>query len=169
MTETDQEKIPHEVSSFIFPVTLFIIVAFFLYWTFDYSETARRLPILIGCGTLLLVVLDFISRLPGKAGSYIRFALGAGFQEREMDFTPEWKAELRQLAWLTACVSSVVLIGILPTVPVFIFFYMFVQGRQGLLHSLLVALILSLTVWLVFEYLLEYRLYRGMLFDDDGY
>ena len=169
MAETDQENLPREVSSIIPPVILFLILGVFLYWTFDYSETARRLPLLIGFGTLLLIALDFISRLSGKAGEYIRFALGAGFQEREMQFVPEWRSELKQLTWLIVCLSGVVLIGILPTVPLFIFFYMFVQGRQGFFPSLLVALFLVLVVWLVFENLLEYQLYRGILFDSDGY
>ncbi len=102
-------------------------------------------------------------------GDYIRFALGAGFQDREMQFSPYWLSELKQMAWLICCVFSVVLIGILPTVLLFIFFYTFIQGRQGFLPSLLVAISLTIVVWLVFENLLDYQLYRGMLFDSDGY
>jgi hypothetical protein len=169
MTETEEETLPRGLISVLPPVILLIIVGIFLYWTLDYTQTARRLPMLIGIGTLLLIMLDIISRLPGRLGIYIRFALGAGFQDREMQFSPNWTSELKQLVWLMGCVISVVLIGILPTVPVFIFFYMFIQGRQGVLPSLLVAVAIMVVVWLVFEYLLEYQLFKGMLFDSDGY
>ena len=66
-------------------------------------------------------------------------------------------------------VISIVLIGILPTVPIFIFSYMVIQGKQTFVASLVVSILTVLVIGLVFEIFLEYDLYTGMLFNQDGF
>ena len=169
MTERESDKIPAVVNSIYPPILLLIVVGVLIHWTYDYGETARRLPLLVSTGTFALIILDFLSRLRGKAGALIRFALGAGFQNREMQHDPQWQSEVIQVIWVACCVSSMVLIGILPTIPLFIFLYMVIQGKQNIKFSLMVAIFVVVLVGLVFEIFLEYDLYRGMLLDQDSF
>lgn len=163
------DKTPTGVSSVYPPVLLLIAVALLIYWAYGYGETARQLPVLVGTGTLILIVLDIISRLRGKVGVVIRSSLGAGFQDREMDFNPRLQSEIIQLAWIVACVVSILFVGILPTVPMFIFLYLVIQGKRSFIFSVIVSLHVLLLVGLVFEVLLDYELYRGHQFGQDGF
>jgi hypothetical protein len=168
MAQAENDKIPSGIKSVYPPILLVILVGLLIYWANDYGETARRLPLLIGAGTLVFIVLDFISRFRGKFGALIRLSLGAGFQDPEMKHSPKWQSEIMQLVWVAFSVTGIVLIGILPTVPIFVFLYMLIQGRQNFLPSLMVSVLTVFVVTLVFEVLLEYDLYRGLLFNQDG-
>lgn len=165
----ENDEVSRGVGSVRSPLMLLIAAGWFVYWAFDYGETARQLPVLIGAGTSLLIVLDVLSRLPGRLGTLTRSALGAGFQDRELKHVPSWRAELMQLAWITVCVIGIIAIGILPAVTLYVLFYMLVQGRQGWLSSVIIAAVVLGMVALVFEVALDYELYRGILFDPDGF
>jgi cation transporter-like permease len=151
------------------PIPPLIAVMLLISVASGYGETARQLPLIVGTSTLVLILLDIVSRLPGKAGAIIRSALGAGFQDPELTEEPRWQSEAIQLVWVATCVLGILLIGILPTVPIFIFSYMFVQGGQRLIVSVIVALLVLLLIGLLFEVALDYELYRGMLFDESGF
>jgi len=167
--QAESEKIPAGVKSIYPPILLLIVVGILIYWTYDYGETARRLPLLISTGLFVLIVLDLLARIPGKVGRLIGLALGAGFQNREMKHNPHWRSEIVQALWVVFCVTGIALIGILPTIPIFIFLYMVIQGKQKIVFSLLIAGLVVFVVGLVFEIFLEYDLYRGMLLDPDGF
>jgi len=168
-THTEDGEIPEGINSIYPPILLLIVVGLIIYWSYDYGETARRLPLLISTGTLILIVLDLLSRFRGRLGEWIHLALGAGFQDREMQQYPRWQAEIMQFVWVACCVISMALIGILPTIPVFIFLYMVIQGKQKVSFSLMIAALILTVVGLVFEVFLEYDLYRGMLLNRDGF
>jgi len=169
MAKVQNDETLTAVRSVYPPVLLLLAVSTFIYWAYGYGEAARQLPVLVGTGTLALIFLDILSRLHGRVGIAIRSALGADFQDREMTRDPRWQSEIIQFVWLMACVASVALIGILPTVPIFIFLYMVIQGRLGFVFSVIVSLLALLLVGLLFEVLLDYELYRGMLFDRDRF
>lgn len=161
--------IPAAVRSIVPPVLLLILAGLLIYWTYDYGATARRLPLLIITSTFVLIILDILSRIRGKVGALIRLALGAGFQDREMQHYPDWRAEIMQFGWVAACVISMALLGILVTLPIFIFLYMVIQGKQKIVFSLMIATLVVVVVGSVFEILLEYDLHRGMLLNQVGF
>ena len=169
MVDPQDERIPSGIKSVYAPIPLLILIGLLIIFTYDYGETARRLPLLIGTVTLLLVILDFLSRFPGKVGSLIRLSLGAGFQDPELKHNPQWRLEIMQMFWVAFCVISIVLVGILATIPIFVFLYTVTQGKQTISHGLAVSIVTVLVVALVFTVLLEYDLYRGLLFDHDGF
>jgi hypothetical protein len=163
--QAENDGIRSGVTTLYPPVLLLIASALLIYRASGYGETARQLPVLVASGTLVLVVLDILSRLGGKVGGLIRSALGAGFHDREMTTEPRWQSELTQLAWVGGSVTSIMLIGILPTVPAFIFMYMLIQGRQDVLSSAIVSLLVLFLVGVLFEFILDYELYKGLIFD----
>ena len=169
MAEAENDRIPMGVNSIYPPILLLIVVGLLIYSAYDYGETARRLPLVVSTGTLVLIVLDFLSRFRSKVGAMIRIALSAGFQDPEMKHAPQWQSEIMQVIWVAFYVISIVLIGILPTVPIFIFSYMVIQGKQTFVASLVVSILTVLVIGLVFEIFLEYDLYTGMLFNQYGF
>ena len=109
-----------------------------------------------------------ILNVSADAPSWLEFDwLGAGFQDLEMKHDPEWRSEIRQVIWVACCVISMALIGILPTIPLFIFLYMIIQGEQKVVFSVLISALVVIAVGSVFEIFLEYDLYRGMLLNQD--
>ena len=169
MTDAEANSILRGASSIFPPVVLAVVAALVLYFAADYGATARRLPVLIGAITLALAFLDLVSRLPGTPGRVLRLSLGAGFREREMDFDPGWRAELAQLVWLAAVVGAVVAAGLLVAISLFVFFYCWLRGRWSLWLSALTAGMVVSLVALVCDFVLDYELYRGLLFADDAW
>jgi formate hydrogenlyase subunit 3/multisubunit Na+/H+ antiporter MnhD subunit len=169
MAENQDERIPTGTRSVLAPIPLLILIGLLIFFSYDYGETARRLPLIIATATLALLILDFLSRPPGKVGRIIRLSLGAGFQDPELKRDPQWRSEIVQVIWVAFCVISILLVGILPTIPIFIFLYMVTNGKQTVVSGLTVSAITLLLVAIVFELLLEYELYRGLLFDRDGF
>jgi len=169
MAKAENEKTPAGTKSLYVPVPLLVLVSLLIFFTYDYGQTASQLPLLVSTVTLVLIILDFLSRLRGKIGTFIRMSLGAGFHDLEMKHDPEWRSEIVQVIWVAFCVISIVLIGILPTIPIFVFLYMVTQGKQTIVSSMMVSIFSVVVVALVFEVLLEYDLYRGLLFDQDSY
>jgi uncharacterized membrane protein (DUF373 family) len=169
MTPTDDSnKIPAIIQSVYPPLLLMGLAGLLIYWSYDYGETARRLPLLVSSGIFVLIFLDLLSRFPNKIGALIQWTLGAGFQDREMKHDPNWRDEIVQITWVAICLAGMALFGILATIPMFIFMYMRIQGKQKPWFSLLIAAIVVAMVGLIFEFFLEYDLYRGMLLNDDG-
>jgi hypothetical protein len=168
-SQHEQPRVPPAVRSIYPPLVLMTISGILTIWSFQYGETARMLPSAVAGVTFILSVLDLVSRFGGRFAKFVRFSLGAGFDEPEMTHNPRWPAEVKQILWMTAVVAAMALIGILPAIPLFVFFYMFISGRQSLISSLLTAIVLLAIVWVVFEILLGYELYRGLLLDPLGF
>lgn len=166
MTDRDTNSISRGTDSIFPPIVLAVLAGIIVYLSSGYGATARQLPMLIGTMTLALALLDLVSRLPGAPGRFLRLALGAGFRERELDFEPQWRAELAHMAWLAVVVLAVIAFGLLITIPGFVFAYSRLKGGWPLWLSALTAGAVVTVVALVFEVALDYELYRGMLFAD---
>lgn len=168
VSQTDRGSVPASVKSIYPPLLLALVTGLLLYFASEYGETARKLPILVASASLVLIVLDLVSRFRGNVGALVRSSLGADFDDPEMQHDPDWRSEVVHFLWVSACVASIVLVGILVTVPIFIFLYATIQGKQGVTNSLIVAALGVVVIALVFEVFLEYDLYRGMLLNQVG-
>ncbi len=164
MTETDTENRERRTGSIVPPIALAVLAAVAVYVSADYGVTARRLPVLIGTLVFALALLDLVSRLPGPPGHVLRLTLGAGFDEPELDIKARPRAELLQLVWIPAVVLAIAAVGILITIPVFVFFYSRLNGHWPAWLCALTAVAVTVLVGIVFEFLLDYELYRGLLF-----
>lgn len=139
-----------------------------IFFALDFGVTARRLPLVVAGSTVALLILDLMSRVQGNIGALIRSALGAGFDNPEMTHTPTWRSESLQVFWLAACVLSIMLVGFLATIPAFVFLYMMLHGKRKIVPSILISVVIVSVVGFVFEWLLDYDLYRGFVFGRDG-
>lgn len=168
MSVESNDVAPRVVRSVAAPLVLIAVSLVLLIWSSTFNQTARQVPMLVAGAMLVLSVFDFVCRFDVPALRPLRDFWGADFRNREMRHNPRWTAEVKQILWMFACVTAMLLIGFLPAVPLFVFLYMVVNGRRPLVESLATAAIVFGFVYVVFEVLLDYELYRGALFDARG-
>lgn len=132
-----------------------------MYWlSFNYRPSVRIFPQLI-CGTLLvLVVLDLLSQTQTAAGRFIVTLFG---KEVESE-TPAFQGTASGILWVAAFGVMVVLIGFLPSAFLYMLISMTVFGTARPLEAGIWAVGLTSVVWVFFEYMLGFTLYRGFLF-----
>jgi hypothetical protein len=161
--------VPAKIRSIWPPLILLTLSLGYALWAQDYSAVPSLMPTLVGLATSALAVLDLLSRFDTRVGRALQLTMGADFERREMSHDPELRDEIKQVGWTIGCILGMLLIGILPTVPLYIFAYMYVSGRQSLTSSTLSAMSAVIFVTVVFEVLLDTTLYRGALFDAKGF
>ena len=160
---------PKAVRSIYPPLVLIAVAFLMIVWSQRYNETARLVPLLVSYSLLILAFIDLVCRFDAAIINPLRDFWGADFQNREMKHDPQPAAEVSQALWMVGCVAGMMLIGILPTIPIFILFYIVINGRRPWLESLIVTAIVFAFVYVVFEILLDYQLYRGAFFDERGF
>jgi hypothetical protein len=163
------EPAPRLVRSIAAPSVLIVTSLALLIWSSMFNQTARQVPMLVATAMLVLSIFDFLCRFDVPALRPLRDFWGADFRNREMRHNPRWTSEVGQVLWMIGCVVAMLLIGFLPAVPLFVFLYMVINGRRPMIESLVTAAIVFGFVFVVFEVLLDYQLYRGALFDARGF
>lgn len=156
------------VGSLVPPVLLAALTIGFIVWSYSYSPTSRMVPLVVGYATLALLVLDLLSRLENRVGAIVRIAAGADFSNLEMPSTPRPSAELVAALWMAAAVLGVLLLGLLPAVPLFVLLWMRLNGSRSWREAAIAATASGLFIYVVFELLLSYELYRGVFLDKRG-
>lgn len=165
----NSDAVPKAVRSIYPPLVLIAVAIVMIIWSQRYNETARLVPLLVSYSLLILAFFDLLCRIDRPYIGPLRDFWGADFQNREMKHDPELAAEVNQVLWIVGCVAGMMLVGILATIPVFILSYILIIGRRSWLESVLVTAIVFAFVYAVFEMLLDYQLYRGVIFDERGF
>lgn len=83
--------------------------------------------------------------------------------EAKLDRKTESRRTLVFFAWLIGGALAIWLLGIVISLPLLIFLYMLVEGRERWFPSLLMAGCTYLLVWGLFEYMLDTRWPAGIL------
>lgn len=169
MSDEQGSGAPKAVRSIYPPLVLVALVAGIVAWSYTLNQTAREVPLLVGYGVLALLAIDLYSRLELPFSRLLRDFWGADFRNREMKHDPRWAAEAILFLWVIGCTAGMVLVGILPSVAVFVLAFMRLHGRRPWRESAICALATFGFVYVVFEVLLDYALYRGALFDAHGF
>jgi len=151
------------------PLVWMAFCAGFVVLAYDFDETSRAAPLLVGYAGLVLGGLDLIARFKGASSEIVRNVLGAGFTRPEMSHCPKFRDELAQIGWMTAFVVMVLFIGILPAVPVYVLASMRLNGGRSWKEAIIASIATLAFVVVVFEVFLAFELYRGVLFDERGF
>jgi hypothetical protein len=117
---------------------------------------------------ILLVILDIWSRtkLPGAAA--VDAFGGTDFRRREMMHNPTFANQAECVGWIAGAFALMATVGILAASPIFAAAYVRLRGKRSLGVAALVGLgVLAFQVG-VFEWALDYELYRGLLFTKGG-
>jgi len=149
-------------------LTLFFLAIFlaaaFAGW--DWPNIAKIMPVYVAALPGLVLVLVQLYR--DGTGWEARRSGGGIDMDETYEVRLEKKTELRRtlafFAWFTAGALGIWLLGIVITLPVLIFLYALVEGKEKWFTSLIMAACAYALVWGLFEYMLETRWPPGILF-----
>ncbi len=154
------QKEKHSSLYFAFGVMAFLI--FFLHETYEFTGKVRYFPLIVGWTGVALSVLDILSLTETRIGHAIHTVFGGKLEEAP----GEGRKPMREIACFVAMAMSVVLIwllGFLIASPLFVFLWMRMWGGKTLRSSLYGGVFTLAFIWVLFEWLLQYELYRGEL------
>jgi hypothetical protein len=149
--------------------TLFLVAIFLgaIWWGWEWPYIAKLMPVYIAAMPgLVLSVAQLIREASGAEERGAKEAEGV-----EMDDTykagADKKTELRRtlayFAWFIGGAAGIWLLGIVITLPLLVFLYMLVEGRERLIPSIAMGACTYALVWGLFEYTLEMRWPPGLL------
>jgi hypothetical protein len=138
------------------PVIIVLFVVGYLltaYLTLDF--TTRRVPVLTAFVTLVLLAIDIFNDLiPESRRSDSVEGGSRSFLGRE----------ITAVLFVAGGVAGIYLVGFLAAIPLYLFASIKYLGAQTTRVAIIVALIASVSIYLIFELALAYRLFPGILF-----
>lgn len=156
-------------------LSIFVVM---VYMAMGYPPGARMMPLVIGIPGILLcsfqLLLDFLNARHSPITDHFHSAPRAGEEQTaEMlaeaeDQEPEWgpetmAAELTIWTYFLIYISGVLLFGFLPLIPILVATYLWREAKVALPYALLAAAICLTLLYLLFETILQFELYRGYL------
>jgi hypothetical protein len=145
----------------VFAITAFVVAR-------GYSETAARFPTMVAGVMIVLSVLDVWSRTRLPGAKLVEAFGGTSFRRREMMHNPGFANQAACLGWIAGAFALMAVIGILAAAPIFCTAFVRARGGSSLLLSAGVGLGVLIFLLGVFEWTLDYELYRGLLFTNGG-
>ena len=145
------------------PAALLLAMAGVLVVSYGYGPAERALPILVAWTTIALLVLEVLVQAGTPAGRRIDRLLQGQDTGPELERAPPATVLIHAIGWPGLLLTLAVLIGILPAVLVYVFFSLKVAGGKSLRQALAIAVALMGLSWLLFEWAMSYRLFRGVL------
>ena len=152
---------PRLTSDNLFPAALLSLFAVMLYQSLSWSFEARIIPSIVGTGAVLFGGLslanDMFRRAPGEGGLADK-AKAVISEKIHMDIASK-TAHLPGdvilfrgfifFGWMVGFLGSMALIGLIPTVPVFIIAYMRLEGGEKYRHALIMAAVMLTLIYIV--------------------
>jgi len=144
------------IGGLILAVLASLLAAGALFTAYGYNRLSGLFPIFVGWIFLALALVEvgFSARATKRtpqAGS------GAG---KAID----WRREIGGSLWLLVLLALIGLVGFVVGAPIFILTYLVVAGERRVPGSAIIAAGAFAFIYVVFIWLLEYRLYSGLLF-----
>ncbi len=166
--DTRDHPAPSVVS--VWPAVVVIAIGV-LGWVFAgaYAPEGRQFPRIVAASLVILGVIDLWSRLDLPGLRVVADVWGTSFHRREMPDVPPFGREMGLLLWLLGVFAGVAIFGILVTLPLFCLAFIRFRARRGLFEAAAIATCLFVFEIAVFEWLLDYELYRGLLFSKGGF
>jgi len=151
----------------VFPVLLLCLFTVMVGEAFTWPFAARIVPMIVGFGAILFCAMSLADDLFSKrlrADAPAQQAQAAVGQKIHMDIASRTghlpgKIILGRgflfFGWLVAFLCCMAVIGLIPTVPIFIVAYMRLEGPEKWRHALLMALVMTTLIEVVFDQLLS--------------
>jgi TctA family transporter len=153
-------------------VVLLAVLGWALVEAYGFREEAAIAPLIVGSIAVVILSVSFLNQILRRPSDPVEaFAHPAGSGDANdsapahMDLQADPEQDvgmaLRRAAvfmgWIVAFIGSMAVIGLLPTVPIFIVAYMWTENREPLRLSLPIAAGVSLFVYVVFVELIGIR------------
>lgn len=154
----------------IFSLALVLLFIFLIVVTMGFRARPRTVPMVVLVPALAFSVIQFGVELRDATGKKEKSKKapkeeGGSEEEKEKKLPPQVKIrrELIAIAWLLGFFASIVLIGLLPSIPLFVLAFMRFFGRESWWLSAIFAVSCFAFVYIVFVWLLQNQLYPGVL------
>jgi hypothetical protein len=159
---SDAPKSPNQdkVLEVIFVSLLLLALVAALFEALTYRMVAARPPLIIIGVSLLLVFFHGRRLYKDFAGISLKIELPKSFVDKDSTLR---KVSL-VIGFMFLLVAGMVTVGQNIAVGVFIFALMYFVSKERLMLSLQVSLGTVVTIYLLFEWLLEIELYRGIIY-----
>lgn len=169
MSDDPRIGTPKSVRSIWPAVAILVLAVSALVVAQGYSETSRRFPTMVAIALIVLGAIDLYSRFGIVGSRFLNDFWGSGFDAREMTHNPRFRDELALLGWVGLVFLGMAVMGILVATPLFTFLFVWRRSGRGLMHAVLAGLIVLAFEFVVFEWVLNYELYRGLIFNQEGF
>ncbi len=156
---------PEKRGALYFALGLFALTVVFIYLSYGYAPGVRLFPLMVGYTGLILCALDLIGLTDTGLGRSIATAFSGEADEKTgkaPKFAPKLSRQLIAMAWMVGLTIGIYLIGFMAMVPVYVFSSMLFQGKKSFKQCAYGAVSATVFIWVMFEYLLKYDLYRGI-------
>jgi TctA family transporter len=157
---------PVFTSDNVFNVGLLCLFFTMLYQSLSWSFEARIIPSIVGTGAILFCTLSLASdvfKRPMEQGGIGDKARAVVSEKIHMDIaskTAHLPGDVILIrgfiffGWMVGFLCSMALIGLIPTVPIFIIAYMRLEGGEKYKHAIIMAAIMVTLIYIVFDQLL---------------
>jgi tripartite tricarboxylate transporter TctB family protein len=150
----------------IFFLVIFIAAAI-VGW--EWPDIAKIMPVYVAAlPGLCLVVLQLYRDATGWERGGNRDSGGLDMDQVsdvQLDQKTERKRTITYFAWFIGGALGIWLLGLTYSLPLLVFLYALVEGKEKWLTALIMALCTYALVWGLFEYMLETRWPPGILLD----
>lgn len=160
---------PEKRGALYFALGLFSLTVFFIYLSYDYVPNVRLFPLMVGYTGLILCTLDLISLTDTALSRIINTVFSGTAAEKAGGETgkipkvaPKLSRQLTAMAWMVGLTIGIYIVGFMVMVPVYVFSSMYFQGKKSVKKCAYGAVSTTVFVWVMFEFLLKYELYRGL-------
>ncbi len=156
---------PEKRGSLYFALGLFALTVVFIYLSYGYAPNVRLFPLMVGYTGLILCTLDLIGQTDTGLGRSIEAAFSgkAGEETGKVPkIAPKLSRQLIAMAWMVGLTIGIYIVGFMAMVPVYVFSSMLFQGKKSVKACAYGAVGATVFIWVMFEFLLKYELYRGI-------
>lgn len=123
------------------------------------DEDSRHVPVLTGFVTILLLVFESMKRFVFKETEAAEDTSSA-----EVEVNVPLSREVTGILYIAVFAMAIFFLGFYIAIPLYLFVAIAYLGKQQKKSAVTVAVIASVVIYVVFELLLETRLFQGVLF-----
>ena len=150
--------------------TLFFIAIFLggCWWGWQWPYIAKLMPVYVAAVPGLILALVQLYR-DATGWERKRDNQNEGIEmdeihDMQMDKQTEFRRTVVFFGWFIGGAVSIWLLGIVYALPLLVFLYVFVDGREKLISAVAMSAGIYAVVWGLFEFTLEMRWPSGLLF-----
>lgn len=150
----------------VVPFLVLVAAVGMLAWSYQYDGRTRLVPALTAWTLVGFGVLDLVAATGTRMGDYIKaFFTGslAGPEDDEGDAQPMGRI-LKACAWVAGYLAALALGGFHLVTPIYVFCYVLWRGKLPVRRALIAAIATEAFIAFTFEWAMEFRLFRGVLF-----
>tara|TARA_B100000029_G_scaffold516553_1_gene630826 strand:+ start:3311 stop:3784 length:474 start_codon:yes stop_codon:yes gene_type:complete len=148
------------------PLLLILLMTSILIGAYNYDSSARALPVLVAVFTIMLLIVELMVQAKTHIGVRVKNFLETEDSEENQESISIGRALIYSVGWPGFLVALSAIIGILPAVLIYVFLSLNIVARKSIGRSLVVALAMTALSWFLFEFVMSYQLYRGILMNN---